>query len=159
MSFDQISLFAIFAAVMVLMFAGRWRHDLVAFGGLMAAVLLGVVPAEEAFAGFGHPATMVVALILVVTAGLRRSGAEAMLARIVEARDGGPYASLSDFFHRARVSRPVLERLVLAGGFDSVGHPRRAQSAPTRAFTREGGLNHTAAMSNSSPACRLDIPE
>ena len=41
MSFDQISLFAIFAAVMVLMFAGRWRHDLVAFGGLMAAVLLG----------------------------------------------------------------------------------------------------------------------
>ena len=87
MSFDQISLFAIFAAVMVLMFAGRWRHDLVAFGGLMAAVLLGVVPAEEAFAGFGHPATMVVALILVVTAGLRRSGAEAMLARIVEARE------------------------------------------------------------------------
>jgi error-prone DNA polymerase len=46
------------------------------------------------------------------------SGAE--VTRIVEARDGTPYASLSDFFHRARVSRPVLERLVLAGGFDAV---------------------------------------
>ena len=45
---------------------------------------------------------------------------EAEVARIVEARDGGPYVSLSDFFHRARVSRPVLERLVLAGGFDGV---------------------------------------
>ncbi len=45
---------------------------------------------------------------------------EAEVARIVGARDGGPYVSLSDFFHRARVSRPVLERLVLAGGFDGV---------------------------------------
>ncbi len=45
---------------------------------------------------------------------------EAEVARIVEARGGGPYVSLSDFFHRARVSRPVLERLVLAGGFDGV---------------------------------------
>ncbi|AUH63974.1 SLC13 family permease [Paracoccus zhejiangensis] len=87
MTYNQIILFAIFAAVMVLMFAGRWRHDLVAFAGLMAAVLLGVVPSAEAFAGFGHPATMVVALILVVTAGLRRSGAEAMLTRIIEARE------------------------------------------------------------------------
>ena len=39
--------------------------------------------------------------------------------RIVTARET-PYVSLSDFFHRARASRPVLERLVLAGGFDSV---------------------------------------
>ncbi|WP_374456636.1 DNA polymerase III subunit alpha [Nocardioides sp.] len=45
---------------------------------------------------------------------------EAEVARIVDARDGAPYVSLSDFFHRARVSRPVLERLVLAGGFDGV---------------------------------------
>ena len=44
----------------------------------------------------------------------------AEVARIVEARGGGRYASLSDFFHRARVSRPTLERLVLAGGFDGV---------------------------------------
>jgi error-prone DNA polymerase len=42
------------------------------------------------------------------------------VTRIVEARRGGRYASLSDFFHRARVSRPTLERLVLAGGFDDV---------------------------------------
>ena len=31
-----------------------------------------------------------------------------------------PYHSLTDFWHRARVSRPVVERLVLAGGFDGV---------------------------------------
>lgn len=37
--------------------------------------------------------------------------------KIVEAR---PYATLGDFWRRARVSRPTAERLVLAGGFDGV---------------------------------------
>ncbi len=42
------------------------------------------------------------------------------VCRIVTARDGAPYASLTDFWQRAQVSRPVLERLVQAGAFDSV---------------------------------------
>ncbi len=42
---------------------------------------------------------------------------DAEVARIVAGR---PYASLSDFWHRARVSRPVGERLVVAGAFDSL---------------------------------------
>jgi error-prone DNA polymerase len=42
---------------------------------------------------------------------------DAEVARIVAGR---PYHSLTDFWHRARVSRPVAERLVLAGGFDTV---------------------------------------
>src|SRR5206468_10087392 len=33
---------------------------------------------------------------------------------------GQPYRSLTDFWHRASVARPVVERLVLAGGFDSL---------------------------------------
>ena len=33
---------------------------------------------------------------------------------------GRPYGSLSDFWHRARVARPVVERLVVAGAFDSL---------------------------------------
>ncbi len=39
------------------------------------------------------------------------------VARVVAGR---PYASLSDFWHRACVSRPVAERLVVAGAFDSL---------------------------------------
>ncbi len=42
---------------------------------------------------------------------------EAEVARIVAAR---PYASLADFWERARVSRPVVERLVLTGAFDRI---------------------------------------
>ena len=41
----------------------------------------------------------------------------AEVERVVAAR---PYACLTDFWHRARVSRPIVERLVLAGGFDSL---------------------------------------
>ena len=39
------------------------------------------------------------------------------VARVVS---GQPYRSLADFWHRASVARPVVERLVLAGGFDSL---------------------------------------
>ena len=42
---------------------------------------------------------------------------EAEVARIVAGR---PYRSLADFWHRAAVSRPIAERLVLAGGLDSL---------------------------------------
>jgi error-prone DNA polymerase len=42
---------------------------------------------------------------------------EAEIARVVAGR---PYSSLSDFWHRAAVSRPVVERLVVAGAFDSL---------------------------------------
>ena len=45
---------------------------------------------------------------------------DAEVARIVGARAGAPYASLTDFWQRAQVSRPVVERLVQAGAFDSV---------------------------------------
>jgi len=53
----------------------------VAFGALMAGVVLGVVPTENAFDGFGHPATLIVALVLVVSAGLVRSGAVMLITR------------------------------------------------------------------------------
>ncbi|AUQ54833.1 SLC13 family permease [Phaeobacter inhibens] len=81
MTFDQIVLFALFAAVFGLLLWGRYRYDIVAFSALMVAVILGVVPANDAFAGFGHPATLVVALVLVVSAGLVRSGAVFLITR------------------------------------------------------------------------------
>ena len=42
---------------------------------------------------------------------------EAEVERVIA---GQPYQSLTDFWHRASVSRPVVERLVIAGGFDAL---------------------------------------
>ena len=47
----------------------------------MVGVVLGVVPQKDAFSGFGHPATLVVALVLVVSAGLVRSVAVFLITR------------------------------------------------------------------------------
>ncbi|MCF6316750.1 MAG: SLC13 family permease [Marinosulfonomonas sp.] len=81
MTTDQITLFALFGAVFGLLLWGRFRYDLVAFTALMAGVVLGVVPTKHAFDGFGHPATLVVALVLIVSAGLVRSGAVFLITR------------------------------------------------------------------------------
>ena len=81
MTQDQIILFSLFGAVFGLLLWGRFRYDIVAFSALMLGVVLGVVPSSEAFSGFGHPATLVVALVLVVSAGLVRSGAVLLITR------------------------------------------------------------------------------
>jgi di/tricarboxylate transporter len=81
MSTDQIILFSLFGAVFGLLLWGRFRYDIVAFSALMVGVVLGVVPQKDAFSGFGHPATLVVALVLVVSAGLVRSGAVFLITR------------------------------------------------------------------------------
>ncbi len=103
MTWDQITLFALFAAVFGFLLWGRFRYDLVAFTALLVAVVLGVVPVERAFSGFGHPATLVVALVLVVSAGLVRSGAVFLITRtLVDA------------------TRPLAAHIALMGGIGAV---------------------------------------
>lgn len=81
MTTDQIMLFCLLGVVFVLLLWGRFRYDLVAFGALIAGVVLGVVPQETAFSGFGHPAVIIVALVLIVSTGLSNSGAIELMAR------------------------------------------------------------------------------
>jgi di/tricarboxylate transporter len=78
---DQIILFALLIFVFVFLIWGRWRYDLVAFVALLLALLSGVVPVERAFSGFGHPATVIIALVLIISRGLSNSGVIELLAR------------------------------------------------------------------------------
>jgi di/tricarboxylate transporter len=78
---DQIILFSLLVFVFVFLIWGRWRYDLVAFVALLAALLTGVVPAQQAFSGFGHPATVIIALVLIISRGLSNSGVIELLAR------------------------------------------------------------------------------
>lgn len=59
---------------------GRVRYDLVALLALFAGVLTGVVPAADAFAGFGHPAVITVAAVLVLSKGFQHSGLVDLIA-------------------------------------------------------------------------------
>ena len=81
MTFDQLFLFGLFVAVFAMMLWGRLRYDLIAFIALIGAVIVGAVPKEQAFSGFGHPATIIVAVVLVVSRGLVNSGAVSWILR------------------------------------------------------------------------------
>jgi di/tricarboxylate transporter len=81
MTSAQITIVAILVAAMALFLWGRWRHDFVAMGALLVCVFVGLVPEGEAFAGFGHPAVITVACVLVLGFGLQNSGAVDVLAR------------------------------------------------------------------------------
>ncbi|MDH5617673.1 MAG: SLC13 family permease [Gammaproteobacteria bacterium] len=83
MTQDQATLFGLLFFVFVFLIWGRWRYDLVAFIALLVAILTGLVPTKLAFSGFGHPATIIIALVLVVSRGLSNSGAIELVARYV----------------------------------------------------------------------------
>jgi len=82
-------IFSILGATMGLFLWGRFRHDIVALAALMASVIAGLVPAGAAFAGFGHPAVITVACVLILSQGLQNTGAVDWLARSALPRDAG----------------------------------------------------------------------
>ena len=94
MTQDQILILAILACTVGMFLWGRWRHDMVAMGSLLACVLVGVLPAGDALAGFGHPAVITVACVLVMSRGLLTSGAVDVLTRYVLPKKSGPTLSL-----------------------------------------------------------------
>lgn len=92
---DQTLILAILAATVGMFLWGRWRHDMVAAGALLACVLAGLVPPASAFAGLGHPAVVTVACVLVLSSGLQRSGAVDALTRHVLPAGAGPTLSIA----------------------------------------------------------------
>ncbi len=61
----------------------RIPADMTALIALLALLLTGVLTPAEAFSGFAHPATISVAAVLVLSAGLQRTGVLTVLARRV----------------------------------------------------------------------------
>jgi di/tricarboxylate transporter len=63
---------------------GKWRYDGVTLSALALMVLLGLVPAKEAFLGFGHPAVITVALVLLISTALEKSGFIGMIGDLLK---------------------------------------------------------------------------
>ncbi|HSW33197.1 MAG TPA: SLC13 family permease [Steroidobacteraceae bacterium] len=90
MTADQGLILGILLATVGMFLWGRWRHDMVALAGLLACVVAGLVRPADAFAGFGHPAVITVACVLVLSRGLQTSGAVDAIARVVLPSSVGP---------------------------------------------------------------------
>jgi len=95
MTGDQLTICAILVGTMAMFIWGRWRHDMVAGGALLACLATGLVPAEAAFAGFGHPAVITVACVLVLSYGLQTTGAVDALAQKVLPTEASPIVSIA----------------------------------------------------------------
>ena len=94
MQTNQLLILSILAVAVGMFAWGRWRHDMVAAGALLACVVAGLMPAREAFLGFGHPAVISVACVLVLSRGLQLSGAVNVLARHTLPQSAGTAVSL-----------------------------------------------------------------
>ena len=81
MSGDVLAILLILAATIGLFLWGVWRHDMVALAALLTCVAAGLVEPDAAFAGFGHPAVISVACVLVLSRGLQNTGAVDALTR------------------------------------------------------------------------------
>jgi di/tricarboxylate transporter len=84
MTSEQIILFVILGAALGLFAWGRLRYDVVAVLALLAAVGAGLVPARDAFSGFGHPAVVTVAAVLILSRSLGESGVVELATRLLQ---------------------------------------------------------------------------
>ena len=91
----QIMILTVLVGTVALFLWGRWRHDMVAMASLLVCVVLGLVPTDAAFIGFGHPAVITVACILILSSALQRSGAVDTLSRTVLPQSAGPFVTMA----------------------------------------------------------------
>ena len=82
---DQIIILGLLILMVGLFIWGRWRYDAVSLSVLSVFVLLGYIQPEEAFKGFSHPAVITVALVLLISKGLERSGFISVIGRKLQA--------------------------------------------------------------------------
>ena len=83
MSTDQTIVFAVLVMALVMFIWGRFRYDLVALLALMAVVLTGVLPVDQAFSGFSHPAVITVAAVLMISRALQNAGIVDVVIRVL----------------------------------------------------------------------------
>ncbi|MGX5915260.1 SLC13 family permease [Aliidiomarina sp. Khilg15.8] len=95
MNLDQVLILLVLVVAVGMFIWGRWRHDMVALGTLLSCVFLGLVPADIAFTGFGHPAVITVACVLVLSSALQSSGAVDVLAQKTLPKSSGPTVTIA----------------------------------------------------------------
>ncbi len=95
MTASQAQVLVVLAATVGMFLWGRWRHDMVALGSLLACVAAGLVPGPQAFAGFGHPAVITVACVLVMSQALSVTGAVDAVARRALPASAGPMMTVA----------------------------------------------------------------
>ncbi|WP_458735427.1 SLC13 family permease [Zobellella taiwanensis] len=91
---EQWTIGGILLVALVLFILDKWRYDLVAVAALLAAALTGVVPDDQVFSGFGNPAVITVAAVLVISHALWGAGVVDALAALIGRVGNSPFVQL-----------------------------------------------------------------
>jgi di/tricarboxylate transporter len=83
LNFDQAIAFGTLLIAFALFLWGRFRYDIVAMLALLAVVLTGLVPFDQAFSGFAHPAVITVAAVLILSRALQNAGIVDVVVRLL----------------------------------------------------------------------------
>lgn len=70
----MIIFFAVLVVTLILFFIDKWRFDVVALFSLLLMTVLGIIPANEVYSGFQHPAVITVVAMLVVSKAIMKTG-------------------------------------------------------------------------------------
>jgi len=80
---DQHLLSITIVSLLGLFIWSKFRYDALAAGALVVLIILGVIPANQAFDGFAHPAVITVALVLIISQGLKNSGLTGLVGKVI----------------------------------------------------------------------------
>ncbi len=83
MPFDAILVLAILVGAVALFVSEKYPLDFVALLVLAMLLVLGLVTPEEGVSGFSNPATVTVAAMFILSAGLQKTGATAAVGRLM----------------------------------------------------------------------------
>ena len=83
---DQFILSLTLIGLLISFIWSKLRYDALTIGALMILIALGVIPPSDAFSGFSHPAVLTVALVLVISQGLKNSGLTGLVGKLIGTR-------------------------------------------------------------------------
>ena len=80
---DQYLLSITIIGLLCMFIWSKFRYDALAIGALVILIVIGVIPANQAFDGFAHPAVITVALVLIISQGLKNSGLTGLVGKLI----------------------------------------------------------------------------
>lgn len=135
MTFEIVLVLFIAASAMVLFITEKLRMDLIAIMVLLALALSGIVSPSEALSGFSNQATITVAAMFVLAAGIQNTGALDAIGRLL-AKSRSPTMFLLALFAILAVIAPFVNNTAIVAVMIPIviSASAEARVAPTKAL-------------------------
>lgn len=121
MTTDQITIFFIIILTFALFVGGKWRYDIVSIISLctlfIADMFLGgdasnlIVDTSNIFSGFGHPAVITVAAVLIISRALYNSGVVDLISRKIAPFSNNQITHISSLSGVAAISSAIMNNV------------------------------------------------